>query len=178
MAELTTLARPYADAVFARATQTDKLDVWSDMLALLATVVADDRVSALIGNPEFSAEQLSAFLIDIGGGRLTDEGQNLVKLLAHNDRVALLPEIAGLFETAKSEREGKVDVEVVSAYPVNAAQEQALADALKARLGREVNISSSEDKSLLGGVKVRAGDLVIDGSVRGQLTALANQLGA
>ena len=147
------------------------------MLALLAAVVDDRQVRALIGRPDLGAERLADFLLDIGGGRISEEGQNLVRLLAQNGRVALLPEIARLYEVLRSEHGGAIDVELTAAYPVNDAQRQSLAAALGKRLGREVRLSASEDKSLIGGVKIRAGDLVIDGSVRARLEALASQLG-
>lgn len=175
--ESTTIARPYAEAILSRALETQGLDLWSDMLGLLSGVVQDPAMAGLVASPKLNRDQLAGLLIDIGGGRLSAEGQNLVKLLVDNGRAAVLPEIARLFEAMKSEQEGVVDVEVTSAFPVKPAEEQALADALKRKLGRDVRITSEIDPELIGGVRVRAGDLVIDGSVSGQLQQLAHALG-
>jgi F-type H+-transporting ATPase subunit delta len=175
--EKITIARPYAEAVFGRAQETGKLDLWSEMLGLLSAVVRSPEVSGLIANPKLSREQLQALMLEVGGGRLNDEGQNLVKLLAHNDRLSLLPEIAQMYEQLKREHQGVLQVQVRSAYAVSKAQENVLAEALKKRLGRDIEISAEKDASLIGGIVIRAGDLVIDGSVRGQLRKLTNELG-
>jgi len=174
--EKTTIARPYAEAVFARARETEKQDLWSEMLGLLAAVVRSPEMSGLIANPKLSRKQIEELMLDIGGGRLSDEGQNLVKLLVRNDRLAVVPEITELYETLKRENQGKLQVKVRSAYALDKAHEKELAEALKAKLGREIEISAEKDPSLIGGVLIRAGDLVIDGSVRGQLHKLANEL--
>ena len=176
MADATTIARPYAEAVFQRAVETDKLDLWSDMLGLLGAAVKDPALSGLIANPKLTTEQKTELMLEIGGGRLNDEGQNLVKLLVRNDRLAVVPEITELYETLKRENQGKLQVMVRSAYALDKAHEKELADALKEKLGREIEISAEKDPSLIGGVVIRAGDLVIDGSVRGQLHKLANEL--
>ena len=175
--DATTIARPYAEAVFQRAVETDKLDLWSDMLGLLGTAVADPMLSEVLANPELSRRQKAELMLDIGGGHLSEEGQNLVKLLAENGRIGVLPEIAEAFEYAKAEHEGSVDVEVTTAFALKPAQEEALASALKKKLGREVRITSHEDPELIGGFRLRAGDMVIDGSVAAQLSQLAHELG-
>ncbi len=175
--DATTIARPYAEAIFARAVETEKLDLWSDMLKLLSAVVVDPALDALIGSPKLDKIQLTELMLEIGGGRLSDEGQNLVKLLTANDRLAVVPEIANLFEVRKAEHQGSIDVRVVSAYAMKPAQETHLAEALKTKLGREVRITSEKDPALIGGFRLRAGDMVIDGSVSGQLSQLANELG-
>lgn len=176
-ADATTIARPYAEAVFKHAAETGKMDLWSEMLEFLAAVVRDPSIAGVIADPKLDKARKGELLLEIGGGRLSDEGANLVKLLAQNVRLSVMPEIATLFERLKSEHEGAIDVVVTAAFAVNPAQEQALATALRKNLGREVRISSKRDPELIGGVLIRAGDLVIDGSVRGQLTQLANQLG-
>jgi len=175
--EATTIARPYADAIFARAVETDALELWSDMLGLLAAVAQDPSVAGLIASPKLDRAQMTELFLDIGGGRLSAEGQNLARLLVQNDRLAILPEIAALYEQLKSEHEGALDVHVVTAFPLKPAEEQKLVAGLKQKLGREIRITSETDPELLGGVRIRAGDLVIDGSVAGQLSQLANQLG-
>ncbi|MGD1983504.1 MAG: F0F1 ATP synthase subunit delta [Chromatiaceae bacterium] len=176
-ADAITIARPYAEAVFDRAVATDKLDLWSDMLALLSTVVRDPALSGLIASPKLDRSQMTELMLDVGGGRLVEEGQNLVRLLVANGRLRVIPEIAELFEARKADFQGSIDVQVTTAFPLKPAQEQALASALKKKLGRDVRLTSTEDRDLIGGVKVRAGDLVIDGTVAGQLGQLANELG-
>jgi F-type H+-transporting ATPase subunit delta len=175
--EKTTIARPYAEAMFARARDTDKLDLWSEMLAFLDAVVRDPGMAGIIDNPRVGRDRLADLLLDIAGGRLSDEGENLVRVLVANRRVQVLPEIALLFEDLKNAAEGALDVHIVSAYAVNAAQKSQLADALRSRLGKEVRITTEKDPSLIGGAVIRAGDLVIDGSVKGRIRQLATELG-
>jgi F-type H+-transporting ATPase subunit delta len=176
-ADATTIARPYAVAAFERAVATDKLDLWSDMLALLAMIVRDPGLAGLIASPKLDRTQMGELFLEIAGGRLSDEGQNLVKLLAANQRLAVLPEIAAMFEERKAEHQSTIDVHVTSAFPLDPAQSQQLQAALKQKLGRDVRISSERDPELIGGFRLRAGDMVIDGSVAGQLEKLANELG-
>ena len=175
--DATTIARPYAEAVFARAVETDKLDLWSDMLELLAMAARDSGLSGLIASPKLDKVQMTELMLDIGGGRLSDEGKNLVRMLVSNGRLSVLPEIASLFEARKAEHQGTLDVHVTSAYALKPAQEQQLAEALKRKLGREIRITSEEDPGLIGGFRLRAGDMVIDGSISAQLGKLANELG-
>ena len=175
--DATTIARPYAEAVFARAVETDKLDLWSDMLELLAMAVKDPALPALIDSPKLDLAQMTELMLDIGGARLSEEGQNLVRLLTANRRLSVTPEIATLFEARKAEHEGSLDVQVATAYELMPEQEQQLAAALKRKLGREIKITSEKAPDLIGGFRLRAGDMVIDGSVSGQLGKLANELG-
>jgi F-type H+-transporting ATPase subunit delta len=174
--EKTTIARPYAEAVFGRALETEELDQWSDMLGLLSAVVGSPELSGLVANPKLSRAQLQDLIIDIVGEHLNQEGQNLVKILVSNNRLPVLPQIAELFEQLKHQHKGIVKVDVRSAYDLAEAERDELAVALKQRLGQDVEITVEKDPSLLGGVSIRAGDLVIDGSVRGQLHKLANEL--
>jgi F-type H+-transporting ATPase subunit delta len=175
--QATTIARPYAEAVFARAEETSALDAWSDALALLAGVVQDQTMAGVIADPLFDRGSLTTLMLEICSGNLDDEGQNLVKLLVVGDRLPVLPEIAALYEVLKAESQRTITVSVRSAYQLESIQEQQLAEMLKVKLGREVTISSEQDPELIGGVHIRAGDLVIDGSVRGKLQQLANELG-
>ncbi len=175
--DATTIARPYAEAVFARAVETDQLDLWSDTLDMLATAAKDPSLSALIASPKLDKAQMTDLMLDIGGSRLSDEGQNLVRILVENGRLSVLPEIASLFEVRKAEHQGLLEVEVKSAFAIQPVLEQQLAEALKRKLGREIRITSEQDPELIGGFRLRAGDMVIDGSVSGQLSQLANELG-
>jgi F-type H+-transporting ATPase subunit delta len=175
--DATTIARPYAEAIFARAVETDKLAVWSEMLEFMVAVVGDPTLAGIVANPLFDRGDLTDLMLEIGGGRLTDEGANLVKLLVQNGRLHALPEISELFEELKAEKDRMLKVHVVSAYALKPMQERQLAEALKSKLGRDVSITSEKDPDLIGGVHIRAGDTVIDGSVKGRLQQLANELG-
>lgn len=174
--EATTIARPYAEAVFERAVETGTLDAWSEMLDLLAAVINDPAMDGIIDHPKLGRDQLVELVLEVCGDKLNSEGQNLVRLLVENDRLVIAGDIAAMYERLKNEHEGVLDVHVTSAYAMDAAQEQQLATALKKKLGREIHITSDQDPDLIGGVKIRAGDLVIDGSVLGQLSQLANVL--
>ncbi|MEA3274344.1 MAG: F0F1 ATP synthase subunit delta [Pseudomonadota bacterium] len=174
--ELTTIARPYAEAVFARALEADLLGAWSDALALLSEIAGNEDMAGQIANPNVPRERLRQAILEIAGDALSQEAQNLVKLLAENDRLAVLPEIADLFDALKTEHQGVRQVQVRTAYALNAAQKKELAEALKKRLGAEVELTVEKDPSLIGGIEIRAGDLVIDGSIRGKLHQLATEL--
>ena len=176
MAELTTLARPYAQAVFRLAQEQQALSRWSDMLALVAHVAADPDVRKLLDNPRMTSEQLSELFMDIGGDRLNDDGRNLIRVLAEARRLAVLPEIFGLFEQLKNAAEGAIQAQLITAFPATDAQKQTIAAALKQRFGRDVQLEYITDPTLMGGAVVRAGDLVIDGSVRGKLARLGTAL--
>lgn len=175
--DATTVARPYAEAVFARAQETGRLAEWSDALQFLAAALRDPSLVDFVTNPKVTPVQKAGLLLDIGAGQLDAEAQNLVRVLVENDRLVVLPEIAALYETRRREAEGQTRVVVSSALPLDPAVLQQLADALRAKLGQGVEITTEEDPSLIGGVRIRAGDTVIDGSVRGRLVQLANELG-
>lgn len=172
MAEKTTIARPYAEAVFELAQQRKELPRWSDMLELAANVAADPRMSALVGNPNVGKDQLARLFLEVCGDKLSAEGQNLIRVLVENERLDVLTEIAELYATYRAEAERTVEAQVVSAFPVDETQKQQIIAMLKKRLGRDVTLSCETDKALLGGAIIRAGDLVIDGSVTAQLGKL------
>ncbi len=176
-ADATTIARPYAEAVFKRADESGKLDPWSETLALISAVVADPAMTPVIGNPLVDRQALTELLLEIVGERVDEEGANLIRLLVRNGRLGVAPEIATLFEDLKAEKQRVLGVHVKSAFAFNAAQEKLIADALKAKLGVDVTVTSEKDADLIGGLHIRAGDLVIDGTVRGKLQLLANELG-
>lgn len=176
MAERKTLARPYAEAVFQMAKENDQLQAWSEQLFLLAGIGANEDVIALASNPEIDRKDIADLVIGSAGKKLNKDGANLVRLLLENGRLTLLPEISELFEINKSEHEGSIEAEVISAYKLASEQIKNIGDALKKKLGREVKIVSRIDKSLVGGVVIRAGDLVIDGSVTGYLQELSTQI--
>ena len=174
--ERTTLARPYAEAVFRLAREQKTLAGWSEMLKLASAVAADPQMDRLIDNPRVPRARFVEFFLDVCGKKLDKDGANFVRILTENHRLALLPEIAALYEELRASAEARVEAEVVSATAVSADQLKTIAAALKKRLGRDVTLATRLDPSLVGGIVIRAGDLVIDGSVRGKLGALATHL--
>jgi F-type H+-transporting ATPase subunit delta len=178
MADKSTIARPYAKAAFEEARERGRLGPWSQALRTAAAVIGDARVDALLGNPRVTPQELAALVIGIAGPELDEEGRNFVRTLADNRRLALLPQIATLFEELKSEAEGVIDVTVTSAAPLDDSQRGKLTGALERRLGRSVRLQCATDPALIGGAVLRAGDLVIDGSLRGRLERIAYELTA
>lgn len=176
MAEKSTVARPYALAAFELAKEKDELAKWTEMLQFAALVASDETMQKYIGNPKVGRDSLGKLFLGICEGRMTDMGSNFIKVLIDNHRLDVLPEIAMLYEQHRAEAERTIDAEVISAFPLSEAQQSMLADKLKQRLGRSVNLIAKVDPNLLGGAIVRAGDLVIDGSVNGQVDKLANAL--
>ncbi len=135
-------------------------------------MAADAGMRKLLDNPRVTPTQLAELFVGICGDRLNDDGRNMLRLLAEHRRLVLLPEIFGLYEQFENEAEGAVQAQLITAFPATDAQEQTIAAALKQRFGRDVQMEYVTDPTLMGGAVVRAGDLVIDGSVRGKLTAL------
>ena len=176
MAEKSTIARPYAEAVFQLADANGQLKQWSAMLQTIAMIAADADIQSIIGNTSVNKEQVAQLVIDVAGDVMTDAGRNLVKLLTENRRLDVMAEITEQFETLKAEAEKTVEAEIVSALEVSAAQQSMIAEKLKARLGREVSLKCRVDESLMGGAIIKAGDMVIDGSVSGQLNKLSVEL--
>ena len=176
MAELATLARPYANAVFEVAKAGNELDVWSRMLALLAAAMRNPTVQLLLADPEIEEEQKAYRLSAICGEELNERGRRFVQVLAANKRLALLPDVSELFEALRAEEQSTLDVKVISAYALSDAETEKLKSALARRFQREVNMTSDVDASLIGGAVIRAGDTVIDGSVRGKLSKLAENI--
>jgi len=178
MADKSTIARPYAKAAFEEARDHERLGPWSQALRTAAAVTRDSRVEQLLGNPRVTPDELAALVIEIAGAELDEPGRNFVRTLAANRRLALLPEISARFDELKSEAEGIVDVTVTSAAPLDDSQRGKLAAALERRLGRSVRLQCATDPALIGGAVLRAGDLVIDGSLRGRLERIAYELTA
>jgi F-type H+-transporting ATPase subunit delta len=176
MAEVVTLARPYAEAVFRLADDGGALAAWSDTLAAMAGVAGHPEVRECIGNPGLSAEQLYGLFVSLLRGEIGKEAQNLVRVLITNDRLALLPQIRELFEDLKHEREGVLDANISTAFALDDAQLNDLVASLEAKFKRRINAQINVDKELIGGVKVVIGDEVIDGSVRGRLATMAAAL--
>lgn len=183
MADNHTLARPYAQAVFDLAREAGELAGWAESLDVARQVTADGQVAGFLGNPGLSDEQRLEFLTGLfgkAGAGLLDggdkKGTNFVKLLIENGRVAVLPEIAARFEALRAEVENTVDVVVTSATALSEVQRHAIVAALTKKLGREVRLETKVDENLIGGAVIRAGDVVIDGSLRARLDGLTNAL--
>jgi len=176
VAERATIARPYAKAAFEYARDAKAFAQWSRGLKSAAEIVADPRVAALTKNPQWSQADLVGIITDVAGDKLDAAMQNFVRVLTENHRLLLLPEITARYEQLRSEVENTVDVEVISAVPLSSAQADKLKLALNTRLKRNVRMQNSVDATLLGGAVVRAGYLVIDGSLKGRLQRLATEL--
>lgn len=172
MAELLTIARPYADAAFALARDENALPQWSDALSHLAQVMGTREAGSLVMNPRLNAAQVATLIADAAGS-LSASQRNFVRVLAENERLAALPEIAGQFQTLRNAAEGALDATIDSAYPLNEAQIDEIRATLEEKYGRKVRATAHVDSSLIGGVAIRIGDEVIDASVRGKLARLA-----
>lgn len=170
------LARPYARAAFALAQEAGDLAGWSERLALLAAVAGDARVAERLRAPRITRAERGRLVLDICGDRLDDGARNLVRLLAENGRLQLLEEIAAQYEALRAQAEGRLDAHVTSARELTQAQQKAIAESLSKRLEREIRLHCDVDESLIGGAVIRAGDLVIDGSLKGRLQRLASRL--
>lgn len=177
MTDFTTAARPYANAVYDIASQANALDSWGDALANLATVASDAQISELLNNPEMGKQQKGDLLIQVLGDKLDEQQKNLVKLMAENGRLIIMPDVRDQFEVARAKAENKVEAEVVSAFELSAQQTDELVNTLKNKLGCEVTLTTTVDESLIGGVVIKAGDTIIDASMKSQLDSLALSLG-
>ncbi|MGE0484315.1 MAG: F0F1 ATP synthase subunit delta [Gammaproteobacteria bacterium] len=177
MQEKLTIARPYAAAAYAYASEHGEVDRWSGMLAALATAVAEPALATFIGHPRVSNEQIVDVLSDLLGDRLNDAGRNFLQALADAERLEIAPQVAELFERSRADAAGVVNVEVCAAYPLNDAERQKIETAIRGRVGRECRVEASVDPALIGGAVIRIGDSVIDLSMRGRLAALEQQLG-
>ena len=176
MAEITTVARPYSQAVFEFAQSKNKFAEWSQMLDFMSAVVTEPQMQSLVNNASIKKDQLTKLMSDICSGKLDEHGLNFIKVLMENRRLVLLPEIALQYETLRAEAEGTIEAEIVSAFAVSEAQQSEIADALQKRLGRKVTLKATINENLIGGAIVKAGDLVIDGSALGRLDKLSSAM--
>ena len=176
MSELTTAARPYARAAFDIASENNAVDQWTEMLNFCAAVAYDPTMKAALDNPSLNWQQSANLFNEVCAEQLDERGKNFIRLLAENDRIALLPEVAALYQFYRAQAQGTVDAELVSAQEVSADQVNSIAESLSKRLGKKVSLTTRIDETLIGGAIVRAGDMVIDGSIRGRLEKLSNTL--
>lgn len=174
MAEAITIARPYANAIFAIAKDKGELKAWSDLLAIFSQSVADPKMQSIIASPSVSDDDAIALMTEIAADAMQEDATSFLKLLAENNRLQLLTDIASLFEELREEAEQVMTADVTSARPLTPEQEVNISAALKKRTGRDVSLNTQIDESLLGGAIIRAGDLIIDGSALGKLNKLAN----
>ena len=178
MAELATIARPYAEAAFAIAREANALPVWSQMLRFASTVVADPRVSAALDNPKLSAGDKESLLLSIAGERVSGDGRNFLRVLIETDRIKLLPQIQTAFDTLKDAAESVAKATIETAFPLSDAQLGELKAALERRFKKKIETTVVENRALIGGARVSVGDEVIDGSVQAKLAAMSTQLRA
>lgn len=172
----TKTARPYAIAAFKQAQEEGDTAKWSGMLALLVTVVSDPTMKGLLANPKAKREELAELIIDVCGDALSSTGRNFVRVLAENRRLGVINDIAATYENERSRAERRSEVTVISAYALAPAEQNAITVAMTQRLGTKVDLALEVDPALIGGVVVRAGDTVIDASIRGRLNQLAQTL--
>ncbi|MGR6980331.1 F0F1 ATP synthase subunit delta [Testudinibacter sp. P27/CKL/0425] len=175
MSEYITVARPYAKAAFDFAVEQNRLAQWQQMLSFSAAVAENDQMKIFLKDT-FSPQKTVTTFLQICGDQLDQYGQNLIRLMAENKRLIALPEVLRQFQHFVDDYQSLADVEVISAEPLTQKQQQNILQAMEKKLARKVKLNCSIDKSLIGGAVIRAGDLVIDGSSRGQLTRLANEL--
>lgn len=176
MSELTTLARPYAVAAYNRAKETGATQQWADSLAFLSAVMGDEQVAQASTNPKAKRSDFTAAFLGLCQGHLDADGENFVRLLIENRRLGLVKHIAELFEEYKAEAEGYVDVDVTTAYALDDEEWKTLESVVGRYLNKQARLRVFVDNSLIGGVYIRAGDRVIDASVRGQIERMAKRL--
>jgi len=176
MSDISTTARPYARAIFESACDKASQPKWSEALALMSLVANDPTMNDVLDNPKMTKEQKGELFASVCADKIDDNSKNLIMLLAENERLSALPAIAEQYEALRSENEGIVAAEVTSAMALTDDQESALKESLKKKLGSEITLTTKVDESLIGGVVIRAGDMVIDGSIQSQLASLSNAL--
>jgi F-type H+-transporting ATPase subunit delta len=178
MAELTTIARPYAQAAFALAQERNALAAWGEALHLAEAVVTEPTVAATLDNPRLTAGDKESLLLSICGDRLGAEQRGFLRVLVQADRIALLPQIRTQFLALKDSAEGVAKARIDSAFPLSAAELADLTGALERHFGRRIEATVEVDPALIGGARITLGDTVIDGTVQAQLQAMARELRA
>ncbi|AQS40720.1 ATP synthase, F1 delta subunit [Shewanella psychrophila] len=175
MAEITTIARPYAKAAFDFAIEKNAVDSWAEMLNFAAMVSENDTIQPLLSGA-LSSDKLAELFIGVCGEQINEQVQNLLKVMAENGRLETLPAVFQLFVEMKHEWAKEIEANVVSATELTSVQQQDISVSLEKRLARKVKLNCSIDASLIAGVIITAGDLVIDGSVRGKISRLSDTL--
>lgn len=178
MAEISTIARPYAVAAFKLAKEQNALAKWSEMLGFASAVVNDAQMNAYIQDPKVVSSDLEAAFLEVTGDQLNANGQNLIKVLVEYGRLSILPAITHAFEELKALDEGTLEAQIIAAAKPSAAEVKDLVSRLEAKFGKKIEASVSVDPEIIGGIKIIVGDTVIDASVKGQLQNLAYTLTA
>jgi len=176
MAELLTIARPYAEAVFTLAREQNALPVWAEMLRLAGAVAEDPQMRSALENPKLAKSAKESLFLSVCGDKLNADGRSFIRVLIEAERIELLPEIGRLFGALKDDADGVARAHIASAFPLDEAQLSALTATLQRRFGRKIEATVSIDPDLIGGAKIVVGDTVIDASIRGELQAMANHL--
>ena len=176
MAELATVARPYAEAAFRLGLEGRNLPQWSQMLALVDAVVRDEQFAKYIGDPNTHEGALEALILGALGERLDGKGRNLVQMLVQNRRLELVPQMRAQYEELRRGHEGVIEAKVISALPITDDQVKPLLAAIESKYGRKVSAQVEVDPELIGGARIVIGDKVIDATVRGRLDAMATAL--
>ena len=178
MAEISTIARPYAVAAYKLGREQNALSKWSEMLGFAAAVAENEQIKAYIQDPKVVSSDLQATFLKVCGDSLNENGQNLVKVLVEYGRLSILPAISSAFEALKAQDEGTLDAQIIVAAKISAAETKDLVKRLEAKFGKKIEVSVSVDPEIIGGIKIIVGDTVIDASVKGQLQNLAYSLTA
>ena len=178
MAELATIARPYAEAAFELARDAQALPAWSEMLRYAATIISDPRVAEALDNPRLDSAAKESLLLSIGGDRFSGEARNFIRVLVEGERVMFLPQIATMFEALKNDAEATAKATIESAFELSDTQVDELRRALEKRFGRKIEATVTVNPELIGGARVTVGDAVLDGSVQAKLAAMHAQLRA
>jgi F-type H+-transporting ATPase subunit delta len=176
MAELITIARPYAEAAFALAREQNALPVWSQMLRVAGAVVADPRVASALDNPQLEARAKESLLLSVLGDSLNGDGRSFIRVLIEGDRIAVLPQVQALFETLKDNADGVAKATIETAFPMSDSELADLTAALERRFGMRIEATITVKPELIGGARVTVGDNVIDATVAEQLRAMAAEL--
>ncbi len=176
MLDNATIARPYASAVFEYAQEEGNMEQWSSLLESLSLIVQDEQMRLILSSPKISHEQLLELITGIIGKQKSAASMNFIKVLISANRLKYVSNIYELFEKRRAEAEGRMEVNVLTAYELESNQGNKISEVMSSKLGKKVNISSVIDKSLIGGMIIKAGDSVIDASIRGRLTELHNNL--
>ncbi len=176
MSDLSTTARPYAKAVYELASENNATETWSDALAYLSVVCEDEQIKSRLDDPTVTREKMAELLVSICGDKIDDQGANLVKLMAESGRLSLMSEVTGIYEELVASSKGMIDAKMVSAFEVTEAQKESVIASLKKRFNKDVRLEVSVDADLIGGAVITAGDLVIDGSVKGRMAKMSTTL--
>jgi F-type H+-transporting ATPase subunit delta len=178
MAEISTIARPYAVAIYKLGKEKKALAKWSEMLSFATAVSQNVAMKAYIADPKVASGDLQASFLKVCGDNLSEQGQNLIKTLVEYGRLSILPAISDAFEVLKAQDEGVLDAQIIAAAKINTAEFKNLVKRLEAKFGKKIEASVSVDPEIIGGIKIIVGDTVIDASVKGQLQNLAYTLAA